>query len=320
MVIRDNNLKNIQMKTTIYKLSVLLFGILVFQSCDDIEEVDVPNFNVAFNTTAKVNEPVQFTVDNAPNFLNFYSGDFGHQYKYKDRTNAEGKVTMSFLNSQKWGLGSNATETLTVWYSKDYDGSGTAEAVNNATWTEITDRFDISTRYDFEFQSSGTVDITDLADGNTIFFGFKYFSDNIDDRGAEWYFDGLEIEMDVDNAPAPLTVANMTTPGFKPVDVQGVVDTWNGAKWYFDTGNTIWRMRGNSDRIVNEDWLITNAINLTKVNPDKGTPLKTYSEKLHTFEYTYEKAGTYTLTFVGSNETIHGQQGAIQEYSITVTE
>lgn len=308
------------MKKTVYVLSVLLFVALVFQSCDDLEEIDAPNFEVAFNTTAKVGEPVEFVVHDSPNFLSFYAGDFGHQYKYKERTNAEGKVTMSFLNSQKWGLGSNATGTLTVWYSKDYDGSGTAESVNNATWTEITDRFDISTRYDFDFQSSGIVDITDLADGENIFFGFKYFSDNVEDRGSEWYFDGLNIEMDVDDAPAPLTVADRSNPGFKPVDVQGVVAAWNGAKWYYDSGNNIWRMRGNSDKIVNEDWLITNAINLTKVNPDKGLPLKTYSEQLKTFEYIYESPGTYTITFVGSNETIHGQKGDIKEYTITVTE
>lgn len=308
------------MKFSIYKWSVLLLSILVVQSCDDLEEVAVPNFEVAFNATAKVNEPVVFSVQNAPNFLSFYSGDFGHQYIYKDRTNAEDPVTMSFLNSQKWGLGSNATETLTVWYSKDYDGSGTAAAVNAATWIELTDRFDISTRYDFDFQSSGVVDISDLADGGNIFFGFKYFSDNVEDRGAEWYFDGFEIKMNVENAPAPLTVANMSTPGFKPVDVQGIVDAWNGAKWYFDTGNNIWRMRGNSHAIVNEDWLITNAINLTKVNPDSGVSLKTYSEKLDTFEYTYAKAGVYTITFVGSNETVHGQEGAIKEYTITVTD
>lgn len=308
------------MKKTVYILSVFLMVALAFQSCDDLEGVDVPNFDIAFDTNAKVGEPVEFTINEAPNFLNFYAGDFGHQYKFKERTNAEGKVTMSFLNSQKWGLGSNATETLTVWYSKDYDGSGTVAAVQNATWIEITDRFDISTRYDFDFQSSGIVDITDLADGENIFFGFRYFSDNVEDRGAEWYFDGLKIEMEVEGAPAPLTIADRNTPGFKPVDVQGVVPGWNAAKWYYDSGNNIWRMRGNSDKIVNEDWLITNAINLTKVNPDKGMPLKTYSEKLKAFEYTYSKAGTYTITFVGSNETIYGQKGDIKEYTINVTE
>lgn len=311
------------MKKTVYVLSIQLLLTVMFQSCEDLETVEVPNFDVAYNATVQKGEPVEFMINNAPDFLNFYAGDFGHQYKFKDRTNAEGTVTMSFLNSQKWGIGSNATGTLTVWYSKNYDGTGTAEAVNSATWTEITDRFDISTRYDFDFQTSGVVDITDLADGNPIYFGFKYFSDNIADRGAEWYLDDFNIEMEVENAPAPLMVASESEPGFKPVDVQGIESAWNGAKWYFDTGkgdDGIWRMRGNSHRIVNEDWLITNAINLTKVTPDKGLPLKTYSERLETFEYTYSKAGTYKITFVGSNETIYGQKENIKEYTITVTE
>lgn len=302
-------------------LTTLLLIAIVFQSCENFEEVEKPNFKVTVNKTAKAGEPVVFKIERAPHFLNFFSGDFGSEYKYKDRTNAEGTVTMSFLNSQKWGIGSNKEGTLTVWYSKDYDGSGEAEAVNNATWTEISNRFNISTLYDFTFQESGIVDITDLADGNPIYFGFRYFSDNTNDRGAEWYLDDLNIKMDVVGAPAPLTIATESNPGFIPVDVQGIVPNWNGAKWYFDTTkgeDGIWRMRGNSHRIVNEDWLITKQLNLTKVNPDKGIPLKTYFEKLDSFEYTYQNPGTYTVTLVGNNTTIYGNEQTIQEFTIVV--
>ncbi|MDO5980170.1 DUF5017 domain-containing protein [Flavivirga spongiicola] len=312
------------MKKIVYSLTMLLLVTLGFQSCEDLEEVDAPSFEIAFNTNAKVGEPVEFKIKNAPNFLYFFAGDFEHQYKFRDRTNAEGTVTMSFLNSQKWGLGANATGNLSVWYSKDYDGSGSAASVNIATWTEITDRFNISTLYDFTLQESGIVDITDLADGKPIYFGFKYFCDDTTTRPSEWYLDNLNIQMDVADAPAPLTVASEDVPGFKGVDVQGIVSGWNANKWYWDSGKKLWRMRGQvkvgGEWIVNEDWLITNAINLTKVAPDKGTPLKTYSEKLETFEYTYTKAGTYTITFIANNETIHGQQEKIQEYTITVTD
>lgn len=312
------------MKKIIYALSSLFAVVLVFLSCEDYEAVDTPDFEISFNTTAKVGEPVEFKVNNAPNFLYFYAGDFQHEYKHRNRTNADGTVTMSFLNSQKWGLGANATGTLSVWYSKDYDGSGAAESVNAATWTEITDRFNISTLYDFTLQESGTVDITDLADGNPIYFAFKYFCDNTAERPAEWYLDGLSIKMDVEGAPAPLTVATESDPGFTPADVQGVVSGWNANKWYWDSGKGLWRMRGQvkvgGQWIVNEDWLITNAINLTAVAPDKGEPLKNYSTKLESFTYTYTQAGTYTITLVGNNTTIHGDQQKIKEYTITVNE
>ena len=134
--------------------------------------------------------------------------------------------------------------------------------------------------------------------------------------------------MDVANAPAPLKIATEINPGFKTVDVQGVDSRWNANKWYFDTGKGgpefkgLWRMRGqvkvSGSWIVNEDWLITKPINLTKVTPDKGVPLKTYSEKLENFTYTYSTPGTYTITFIGKNTTIYGEEETIKEYTIQV--
>ncbi|QOD62329.1 DUF5017 domain-containing protein [Polaribacter haliotis] len=316
------------MKKIKFILTSLFVIALVFQSCEDLEEVETPDFSINYNLKAKVGEPVEFTVENSPNFLYFYAGDFGHQYKYKDRTNAEGVVNMSFLNSQKWGTGTNKEGNLTVWYSKDYDGSGEAASVNNATWVEITDRFNISKLYDFTLQESGVVDITDLADGNTIYFGFKYFADDLSGRPSEWYLDDLNIEMDVADTPAPLKIANEINPGFLPVDLQGIDSNWNANKWYFDTGKGgpefkgLWRMRGQvkiaGSWVVNEDWLITKPINLTKVNPDKGEALKTYSEKLKTFSYTYTEPGTYTITLVGNNTTIYGDKETVKEFTIEV--
>lgn len=313
------------MKKYKYLFSALLIFTMIFQSCEEVEEVEYPDFKISFNKTVKAGEPVEFSVENAPNFLYFYAGDFGHEYKYKDRVNAEGTVTMSFKNSQKWGRGPNKEGNLTVWYSKDYDGSGEVNAVKNATWTEISDRFNISKLYDFTLQESGIVDITDLADGNSIFFAFKYFADDLSDRPSEWYIDDLDIKMNATGAPAPLTVASETEPGFKTVDVQGVDTRWNANKWYFDTGkgtNGLWRMRGqvkmSGSWVVNEDWLITNPINLTKVSPDKGIALKTYSENLKTFSYTYTNPGTYTITLIGNNTTIYGNKEVIKEYEIVV--
>ena len=193
------------MKKNRFLLLGLALLIGVFYSCEDLQEVEVPNFNVTFSTEVAVGEPVEFKVENTPNFLLFYAGDFGHEYKHRNRVNADGVVTMSFLNSQKWGLGANATGTLSVWYSRDYDGSGTPEGVNNATWTEISDRFDISTLYDLNRQIYTIADITDLGDGNNIYFAFKYFCDNPSERPAEWWLDDLSIQMEVENAPAPFT-------------------------------------------------------------------------------------------------------------------
>ncbi len=303
--------------------SLTLFGML-FQSCEDYEEVSEPDFTVTPTTTnIKVGELITFKVENAPDFLMFYSGEFGHQYKFRDRTEAEGTVTMSFKNAQKYGLGTNATGTLSVWVANDYDGSGTPEAVANATWTDLSNRFNIATAYDFAWTESDVADITDLANGQPIYFAFKFFAEDHKGNGnrqPEWHIDDFNIRLETEDAPAPLIVATTDNPGFLPVDVQGLVETWNEGKWYYDTGNLYWRFRGGPSEYANEDWLITNTVNLTAVSPDTGTPLKNYSTALDSFTYTYSKPGTYTVTFNGNNTTVHGNKEKVKEMTITVVE
>lgn len=312
------------MKNVKILISSLTFLVLIIQSCEDPEQVKEPSFEVTpFSLSATVGEPVEFMVEKAPDFLMFYSGELGHQYKYRNRTNAEGIVSMSFKNAQKWGIGTNETGTLSVWTSSDYDGSGTAEAVNNATWTDITDRFNIATAYDFAWTESGSANITDLADGEPIYFGFKFYSEDHAGNGnrqPEWRIDDFNIQLKSEDAPAPLPVATLTDPGFNPVDVQGIDESWNAAKWYWDSGRNIWRFRGQPSEYTNEDWLITNSINLTGVAPDKGEPLKRYSTPLESFTHTYTEPGTYTVTFIGNNTTIYGDKTKIQEFTITVSE
>ena len=313
------------MKKSKYIFSTLLLFIFIFISCEDLEKVENPDFSIVFKNEVKAGELVDFQVKNSPYFLYFYAGDFGHEYEYRNRTESEevGKATMSFLNSQKWGLGPNREGTLTVWYSRDYNGKNTPEAVKKATWTEISDRFKISTRYDFTFQSSGIVNITDLSDGNPIFFGFKYFSDYPKIRGAEWYFNDLNIEADASYTPFPLPIfGKKNLRELNVVDVQGFSPVYSRLKWFFDTGKMHWRVagsQGGKDAVETEDWLITDAINLTpKIKPDIGIPLKTYSEKLNSFSYTYNVPGVYTITLIGNNTTIYGDKKVIKEYKINV--
>ena len=78
-------------------------------------------------------------------------------------------------------------------------------------------------------------------------------------------------------------------------------------------------MHGGSAEYTNDDWLITKPLNLSgTVAPDRGEPLKTYSEKLEIFSHTYQNPGSYTITFVGRNETIYGSEETIEEFTLLV--
>ncbi|WP_242204240.1 DUF5017 domain-containing protein [Aestuariivivens insulae] len=315
------------MKNVKYILAGIMLVTILFQSCEDLNDVETPDFNVTYtNQTIKAGEPIEFKVENAPNFLNFYSGEFSHEYKYRERTKAEGTIYMSFNNAQKWGLGENAKGTLSVHVSSDYDGSGTKEAITQATWTDISDRFNISEAYTYDWTFSGEADITDLDNGGLAYFAIRFYAEKTSldgHRQPEWRINNFNISRDLDDSGNFLEIFNKAVDnksGFTSISVDDGVYDWNGHNWYWDSGKKVWRMRSENPRHGNDDWLVTDAINLSIIQPDKGMPLKTYPESLESFTYTYEQPGTYTVTLVGNNTTAYGHKELVKEFTITVTE
>ena len=62
---------------------------------------------------------------------------------------------------------------LSVWYSTDYDGSGTVSAVNAATWTQFTTPLNVQdTSYASNFYGSGNIDLSGIS-GN-VYIAFRY--------------------------------------------------------------------------------------------------------------------------------------------------
>ncbi len=58
----------------------------------------------------------------------------------------------------------------------------------------------------------------------------------------------------------------------------------------------------------------------TTVENDKGVVIKNLQNYLHSFEYTWNEPGTYTVTFVGTNANYAGASRKIQEMTITIFE
>jgi hypothetical protein len=62
---------------------------------------------------------------------------------------------------------------LTVWYSTNYDGSGTAAAINAATWTQFNVPLNVQdTSYATNFYSSGNIDLSGIT--GTVYVAFRY--------------------------------------------------------------------------------------------------------------------------------------------------
>lgn len=303
---------------------MLLLLSLAFQSCDDIEEVQNPNFNVTFNQTAKVGVPITFTVNNAPNFLNFYSGEDGSKYKFKERVKAEGDFFLEFETARHYFDGSSKSDNAwNLLVSTDYTGSGSIEDVKKATWTDLTSDFVFATARTYNpTTKSGKVNITKFASDKPAYFAIKMLAEgkkSDGNRQGTFRFFGFNTTLVLSETGAIVEVTNINSPGFSPVNVQGTHPTIDTKDIWRDRG-AYYEIQADQAEYTNEDWLITNPVNLSgSVDPDKGTALKTYTDILKSFDYTFTKAGTYQIAFVGNNQTIYGQKDNVQEYTITVT-
>jgi hypothetical protein len=64
--------------------------------------------------------------------------------------------------------------------------------------------------------------------------------------------------------------------------------------------------------------VVSKPLNLTKVTPDTGVPLKNMTTALLFYNYIYETSGNYKATFVASNINRYDDKNNIEEVSITV--
>lgn len=102
----------------VYKSLICGILSLAFTSCQEtlFEDLDsasvdvVTNDNVKYEgniLTVKKNTPVDFQLNGNPDYITFYSGEFGHQYAYVDKTEYDAedieKMTFSFSLWSQYG-------------------------------------------------------------------------------------------------------------------------------------------------------------------------------------------------------------------------
>ena len=213
------------MKKIKYFLIPFLLLVFIIQSCDNLEEVEEPNFSFTpVSTTVKAGEPVEFTISNAPNFLSFFSGEFGSEYKNRDRTKAEGKFTLSFETSRNFQDGDSRSDgAWRLMYSTDYAGTASVEDVQAAQWTDISDRFVFATDRTYDKTESGVVDITDLSTDKPIYFAIRILAKGKKaDGNRQGIFDFYNFDLNLKlSETKTLEVTNLATAGWTAVNVEG---------------------------------------------------------------------------------------------------
>ena len=278
--------------------------------------------------TYMAGEPVRFNFDGLVDNIVFYSGEIGHQYKFKDRY----EVPMESVKEADMNIEYQArygeAGALEVWVSNSFEGlNGSDGAADRAAikamvdggmegWTKLDYQEGASTKW-----TSQNYDLKDYMNGFSIAF---HWNPPTNTKTQRTYWINGEITLNLEGM-------NPSVIDFTSLDLVSVMMNEEiEDPYYKNNGNgTINLNKREADIVMQgvganalpyaiDGWLISKPIPLNKVSNDQGTVIKNLQNYLHTFEYTWTEPGTYTVTFVGTNSNYAGRSEKVHEFTIIV--
>ncbi|WP_129717432.1 DUF5017 domain-containing protein [Pedobacter sp. SYP-B3415] len=300
-------------RTYLYLLSLLL---LFAAACDKSMDVSAPGFEVtgysvknAIDSAGNAVKSVTFTFSGNADVVSFYSGETLRDYAFKDGRIVKTKnVQMSFSSNCKLNSGTAALNNqLSVVASTNFSGQLTDEAVQAATWKDISDRFQLSPLVTTDnFLPSGTADMSDLFEkGKPLYIAFKYVTppQTTAIRHTQWRIRDYLLARTTD-----LGVNVLGSQSASPWNMyhKGPVESGRSSN---TTTQII--LRGNNSAAnfsqPTEDWAVSPALQITEDTdngPDRPFAIKNRIElPLTSYSFNYVKPGKYKAVFVATNVT-----------------
>ena len=253
----------------------------------------------------RAGEPVTFKFEGDPDNIVFWSGENGHRYEYRERTQADCDIFLDFTSYVRNG---DAGKNLKICISTDFSGVYDEANVKAATWTDISDRFRFSPGTDN--YPSGELQLDEYLQtasaGGNFFIAFRYTGGS-----NQWIVRSTDVDRQTpENVRS--SMADMSSIGWQFVDCGNPDASWNfdGSRLYFD-----WNTGAGTD---NDDWAISGPLNASSVDPDTGTALKSLSTTMDEFTYTYNEPGIYKAVFATSSVWYSDSKYSLTEVEVKV--
>ncbi len=312
-------------------LSIILC-VFVFASCKKEVDVHIPDFDVQVESLeAKVNEELTFNFSGSPDFINFYSGEWGNDYAYREGRIEESDVVLSFesLIIDNRIPKSTQENQLSIQVSNNFNGELNIADIEAADWKDITGDFRVVNLSDENnsWIASGKVNISPyIEEGKATYIAFKYLVMPRSTHGVAPNFLRVRnflLESILVNGEKT-TLATHSNVGLTPPK-----DLVRSASFAAGRGNlqsTYINFYGNispsQDDVAHSAWAVTNPIQIgKKVNfgIDKAISVKTVADvTVNSFTHTYKSPGTYKVVFVAKNANIYGEKDVIKTLEINV--
>lgn len=326
------------------KIIYAILGVVFFAACnkdDNTEDIDpgadqgAPQFEVTTaKTTYNVGETVTFNISGDAGLLDFWSGEFGNNYDYREGRVLPGpnEVLMEFRMRDQY-RGERTASTLSVLVSTDFEGDRTVfEEVNAATWTDITDRFEFAGDAQ---TNSGKIDIGEFRDGTKpLHIAFKYvFDPELGDGRGTWpQFTWMTVE--AVTGEENILLSGELTSDF-PKYSAGSIDKnpIQSLNRYYNpdqSSNALVIQRNSNvtvdgitytDQTYTEEYFVSvpYEVGETELDPDQPEALTSLSEPtISSHTHTFSQPGVYKVIFIGTDPSLTEDNETIKELEITV--
>lgn len=312
-------------------LSIILCA-SILTSCTKEGDVDTPDFDVHVESMeVKVNEEVEFNFSGSPDFINFYSGEWGNDYEFREGRIEESDITLSFESQ----IINNRTppgtqdDQLSVHVSNNFNGELNIADVEAADWKDITSEFRVANLSDENstWIPSGTVNISPhIEEGKPTYIAFKYTVLPRSTHGVAPNFVRVRTFLleSLSTNGEKATLATHSNAGLTPP--KDLVRSTSFAAGRANLQATYINFFGNispsQDDVAHSAWAITNPLDIGKTvdfGIDKAISVKTVADvTVKTHIHSYKAPGTYRAVFVVKNANVYGEKIQIKQLEITV--
>lgn len=334
----------------------LLVSVIIGVSCDKSLEVAPVSLDVVSthldgrqSNSFSLNDTILYQISGEHDVLTYYSGEIGKRYEFKDRTSAIGIPKLKFTSLRANGTQANSLKLL---ISTDFQGviakstsakgvvvqdtTATMSNINKANWTDISERAVWPTGA--TAISSGDIDLSDYAEqGKPIFIAFKY-KVAAGKAQNKWTISALSLNNYLpDNtvytqanfAASNQNITNygVNTPGLGWLSTFDAAANVKAYRWVYTaaigTGGSLVITGATSDAAATdqaEAWAVMGPIDLRKVTPDIGLPIKDVNKLLSSYPVLpVYMEGEYKVAFVASSHTVKGEATLVKQIPLKIT-
>lgn len=342
--------------------SFLLIGIAgaLFAACEkELKQDTELNVDVLSDKTVQFDghtvtvtkgNPVTFSFSGDPDFITFFSGETGKEYKYRDRTEMTANdVVECELSFKSWAQYGKAENILSMYIADSFRGLSKNDfetdsvLVEKFAWNELIPKNELPQQPVSSAKDAllYNVDLKPYL-GKQVTLAICYKGVDKTNTQSKFYFIDMQINKAFNNGQSESNPAKNF--GFTPVNMDNKKNfddqknavykpNANDKEYGYVTNNIsgIWNLANPTNFSIHSSgagkelkysWLVSAPISIDNTcYPDKGVNIKNISQSLSSYTYTYQEAGTYTVTFVANNANyIHEGGQVVRELIINVVD